>query len=100
MDAWCHDWKSAVSPVGNRRGEGGFEWLDCLRIDNPRYSRLPVGAMGKGQRLAPKGHGLGRKRFPLLRECRLMPPNWQEKSISIFVVFPQEWGGEEFCLTP
>jgi hypothetical protein len=56
--------------------------------------------MGKGQRLAPKGHGLGRKRFPLLRECRLMPPNWQEKSISIFVVFPQEWGGEEFCLTP
>jgi hypothetical protein len=22
-----------------------------------------------------------------------------KKSISIFVVFPQEWGGEEFCLT-
>ena len=57
------DCQSAVSPVGNRRGDGGVEWLDCLRIVNPRYSRLPVGATGKCQGLAPKGHGFGRKRF-------------------------------------
>ena len=38
------DCQSAVSPIVNRQGGGGFELLDGRRIANPRYSRLPVGA--------------------------------------------------------
>ena len=49
--------QSAVAPIGNRRGRGGFEWLDRHWIANPRYSPTASrryalkGKRGRGPRL-------------------------------------------------